>query len=95
MCFFGSKIFTTGFFAIITFNLSKAFRCFSGLRNSTFHFFLNLHTALSVRIFCYISPIEIHQSQKDPSSFLFVGVAIFSIFSINACFSDIPSFEMV
>ena len=29
MSFFGSKTFTTGFFIIITFNLSKAFCCFS------------------------------------------------------------------
>ena len=38
MSFFGSKMFTSGFFAIITFNLTKAFCCFSDLINSTFFF---------------------------------------------------------
>ena len=36
--FFWSKIFDTGFFTIITFNLSKAFFCFSDQINSTFFF---------------------------------------------------------
>ena len=40
MSFFGSKIFTTGFFATITFNLSKAFCCFSEQINSAFFFLI-------------------------------------------------------
>ena len=38
MSFCGSTIFTTDFFAIITFNLSKAFCCFSNQINSKFFF---------------------------------------------------------
>ena len=44
-----------------------------------------------VHIACRNSPIP----KKDLSSFLFVGVAIFSIFSLKAWSGDIPSFEMV
>ena len=55
--FFESKIFTHGFFAMITFNLLKAF-CYS----SDHSFFLNLQTAQSspcilVHIACRNSPI--------------------------------------
>ena len=38
MFFFGSKIFTTGFFSIITLNISKAFCCFSDQINSAFFY---------------------------------------------------------
>ena len=53
MSFFGLKIFTTGFFAIITFNLFKAFCCFFDQINSIF-FFLKFVKGSIKSVYCAI-----------------------------------------
>ena len=95
MSFFRSKIFTTGFFAIITFNLSKAFCCFSDQINSTF-FFLKFANG-SVRSVCFGTYClqKFTNPKKDSRFFLFAGVTIFIFFLIRAWSGDILSFEVV
>ena len=80
MFLFGSKIFTADFFAVITFNLSKYFCRFSDQKNSTFLFLKFANGSVKSVYFGTYRLLKFTDPNKDLSSVLFVGVAIFSIF---------------
>ena len=94
MFFFGSKTFITGFFPKITFNLSKAFCCFSYHVNSTFYFLKFANGPFKFVHFGTFRPWRFTNLPKRFKFFLFVGVAILSIF-IKAFSDELPSFEIV
>ena len=94
MPFFGSKFFSTDFFAIITFNLSKAFCCSSNQINSTFFFLKSASGSVRSVYFGTYTCRNSSILKKIQVLFLFGGVAIFSIFSMRAWSGDITSFEM-
>ena len=88
LSFFGSKIFSTSFFVMITFNLSKAFYRFSDQIISTF-FFLKFANCSVKSV--YFGTYRLWKfTPAKLKFFLFVGVVIFSIFSIKAWSGDIP-----
>ena len=69
MSFFGVKIFTTGFFAIIIFILPKAFCYFSDQINSTFFFLKFANGSIKSVYFGTYRLQKFTNPKKDSSSF--------------------------
>ena len=83
MSFFGSKIFTTDFFATITFNLSKAFHCFSDQINSTFFFLKFANSSVKSVYFGTYCLQKFTNPQKYLCSFFICGCSYFLVFFLS------------